>query len=145
LLAIAAHVGGGWLKLATEAADALSGGGSASEERAVELLSDIKAIFDAGTNEITTKALIAALCADEERPWAVYGKAGKPINAKQIAALLRSFPGPIISETVHGETDAKGYKHDRFKEAFAQYLTSAKDAPKGYHLGVWGFRNVLPS
>jgi hypothetical protein len=77
------------------------------------------------------------LCDDEERPWATYNK-GKPISAKQIGLLLRSFS--IISETLHpsGEKDAKGYKRDKFTEAFERYLIPAKDAPKALTPGSRG-------
>jgi hypothetical protein len=128
LLAIAEHVGGDWPKLVAEAAIALSGGEAASEERSVELLADIRATFDAsGLDEITTKALIAALCADEERPWATYNK-GKPISDRQVAKLLKQFP--ILSEDVYPprERHAKGYKQVRFLDAFERYLTPATPA-----------------
>jgi putative DNA primase/helicase len=123
LLAIAEHVGGDWPKLAAEAAIALSGGEAASEERSVELLADIKATFDAsGLDDITTKALIAALCADEERPWASYNK-GKPISDRQVAKLLKQFP--VLSEDIYPpeERHAKGYKKVRFLDTFERYLT----------------------
>jgi putative DNA primase/helicase len=128
LLAIAEHVGGDWPKLASDAAIALSGGEVVSEERSVELLVDIKATFDASSlDEITTKALLAALCADEERPWATYNK-GKPISDRQVAKLLKPFS--IVSEDVYppGERHAKGYKRDRFLDAFKRYLTPATSA-----------------
>jgi hypothetical protein len=68
LLAIAEHIGGDWPKLATAGAIALSGGDSTNEERSVELLSDIQAEFDARAKPaITTKTLIKALCADDEK------------------------------------------------------------------------------
>jgi Protein of unknown function (DUF3631) len=128
LLAIAEHVGGDWPKLAREAAIALSGGEAANEERSVELLADIKVIFEAdGGGELTTKALVAALCTDVERPWATWNK-GKPISDRQIAKLLKLFS--IMSEDVYppGERHAKGYKRARFLEAFERYLAPANHA-----------------
>jgi putative DNA primase/helicase len=122
LLAIAERVGGDWPKLADEAALALSGGAAAAEERSVELLADINIAFNAsGSDEVTTKALLAALCAAEERPWATYNK-GKPISDRQVAKLLKQFP--ILSEDVYppGERHAKGYKRARFLDAFERYL-----------------------
>src|SRR5262249_24015043 len=57
----------------------------------VELLRDIKAAFDAdGSAEISTKALITALSADEERPWATFAK-GKPVTDRQIARMLGKY------------------------------------------------------
>jgi putative DNA primase/helicase len=128
LLAIAEQVGGGWPKLAAEAAIAFSGGGAATEERSVELLADIKAIFGAsGEDEITTQALITALCADEERPWATWNK-GKSISDRQVAKLLKQFP--IVSEDVRppGQGHAKGYKKARFLDPFERYLSPTNHA-----------------
>jgi putative DNA primase/helicase len=125
LLAIAERAGGDWPKLTRQAATALSGGEAASEERSIELLADIKATFEtSGEDEVTTKALVTALCADEERPWATYNK-GKPISDRQVAKLLKQFR--ILSEDVYpsGEKHAKGYKRVRFLDAFERYLTSA--------------------
>jgi hypothetical protein len=133
LLAIAAHVGGDWTKLAGEAALALSNEeNTEQEERGVELLADIKKISDSGVSEILTKDLIASLCADEERPWATYNK-GKPISDRQVAKLLKPFV--VISETIYapvgsGKKDAKGYKLDKFKDAFGRYLTPEKSGRK---------------
>jgi hypothetical protein len=130
LLAIAEHVGGDWPKLTREAAIALSGGESASEERGIELLADIKAAFDASAKvAITTKSLISVLCVDEEKPWANYDK-GKPITDRQLAKLLKPFA--IISETVHphetAEAKARGYRRARFGDIFERYLNPPNDA-----------------
>jgi putative DNA primase/helicase len=128
LLAIAEHVGGDWPNLAAEAAIAFSGGGAATEERSVELLADIRSIFEAsGEDEITTKALVTALCADEERPWATWNK-GKSISDRQVAKLLKQFP--IVSEDVRppGQGHAKGYKRARFLDPFERYLSPTNHA-----------------
>jgi putative DNA primase/helicase len=91
------------------------------------LLAGIQAEFDACAKPaITTKTLIKALCADEERPWATYAN-GKPITDRQLAKLLKPFE--IISENVResetGEAQAKGYRRARFEDAFNRYLGSA--------------------
>jgi putative DNA primase/helicase len=124
LLAIAERVGGDRPRLATEAAIALSGDGGAAEEISVELLRGIEAEFNrTGSAALTTKTLIAALCADEEQPWATYNK-GKPISDRQVARLLRPFA--ILSNTVHqnetGVPQAKGYRRAWFADAFERYL-----------------------
>src|SRR5215831_10042403 len=100
LLAIADRAGGAWSERARTAALALSGGGAAGDDtQGVELLVDINRAFDAsGLAEIPTKALIAALCADTERPWAAYFK-GEGITDRQLAKLLKPFG--IVSTTVH--------------------------------------------
>jgi hypothetical protein len=59
-----------------------------------------------------------------KRPWATYDR-GKAITDRQLAKLLKPFE--IISETVHpnetGEPKAKGYRRERFEDAFSRYLT----------------------
>ena len=88
----------------------------------IELLADIKKVFD-GTqvDEITTKALITALCVDEERPWATFYK-GKPITDRQLARMLGHYR--IRSLDVHtiSGAHAKGYKRDRLKDVWERYL-----------------------
>ena len=126
LLVIAKQAGGEWLGRALYAAKVLS---SEHDQPSinVELLADIKAAFALrAKDELTTKALIAELCADQERPWATWNK-GKPISDRQVAKLLKSFA--IISDTVHppGESHAKGYKLARFEDAFARYLRSPSE------------------
>jgi hypothetical protein len=91
LFAIAERIGGEWPKLAREAAIGLSGDEGATEERGVEVLADIKVEFDKRSRPaITTKKLIAELCADEEKPWATYNR-GQRITDRQLAKLLKPF------------------------------------------------------
>jgi Protein of unknown function (DUF3631) len=88
----------------------------------IQLLEAIRQAFEeSGTVEVTTKALIGRLTADPERPWADL-KAGKAITPKQLGSTLRQYG--IVSETVHpqGEPHAKGYKLERFRDAFQRYL-----------------------
>jgi hypothetical protein len=90
----------------------------------IQLLSDIRLAFEQErTDQLTTKRLIAILKDDPERPWAEYNR-GQPITPKQLGAVLRDYG--ITSETVHplGEPHAKGYKLERFRDAFARYLGS---------------------
>ena len=123
LLTIASLAGDGWRKRAELAASALSSDSVATsgDGEGVELLHDTKATFDAtGQDVIFTKSLIARLAADEERPWAVYGRTGKPITDRKIAELLRPFG--IISGTVRiGDATAKGYKRTDFEEAWQRW------------------------
>jgi hypothetical protein len=122
LLAIAERAAGEWPEHARKAALALSGGAAGDDNQGVELLSDAKKAFDAGqAADMPTKALIAALVTDEERPWAAYSK-GEPITDRQLAKLLKPFG--IVSTTVHppGARHAKGYRRADFEDAWARYL-----------------------
>ena len=127
LLAIADLAGGEWARKARNAAKALSGEkAEADDDDGVELLHDIRAAFAATDHEaIFTKDMIAQLGADEERPWAAYGRTGKPISDRQIAKLLGPFG--IISGTVRIDgTTAKGYYRSAFVEAWNAYSKSEK-------------------
>jgi hypothetical protein len=87
----------------------------------IELQRDIRAVFDAdGSLEISTKALITALAADEERPWATFAK-GKPITDRQLAKMLGKYR--IKSDDVRPNgMHAKGYKRAQFEDVWARYL-----------------------
>jgi hypothetical protein len=131
LLAIAELAGDAWVLKARNAAKALSADkAEADDDDGVELLRDIRLAF-AGTDQdvIFTKALIALLVVDEERPWAAYGRTGKPISDRQIAKLLGPFG--IISGTVRidGAT-AKGYYRSAFNEAWGSYSKPEKASPQ---------------
>jgi putative DNA primase/helicase len=134
LLAVADLAGGEWPRKARDAAKALSGDEvAADDDDGVELLHDIRAAFSATDHDVIfTKTLIALLVADEERPWAAYGRSGKPISDRQIAKLLGPFG--IISGTVRidGAT-AKGYYRSAFEEAWGRYpkLEKASQQPEG--------------
>jgi hypothetical protein len=57
----------------------------------------------------------------EERPWSEWGRARKPIGARQVATLLKPFG--ILSKTTRvGETTPKGYELADFHETFSRYL-----------------------
>ncbi len=79
LLAIADVAGGNWPQLARASALKLSGAESDTLSVGVELLTDIQEIFDTKKIErIFSADLIAALCEDDEKPWATYNR-GKAI------------------------------------------------------------------
>ena len=122
LLAIADLAGGEWARKTRDAAKALSGDEvAADDDDGVELLHDIRAVFDATIHDVIfTKVMIEHLVAELERPWAAYGRARQPITDRQVAKLLRPFG--IISGTVRlHETTAKGYQRSTFSEAWSRY------------------------
>ncbi len=122
LLAIADLAGGEWAGKARDTAKALSGDEvAADDDDGVELLHDIRAVFDATIDDVIfTKLMIAHLVADSERQWAAYGRAHQPITDRQVAKLLSPFG--IISGTVQlGDATAKGYRRSAFAEAWSRY------------------------
>jgi hypothetical protein len=132
LLAAAELTGADWAEQARKAAIAMEGLQDLTDIE-IELLRDIKAAFDAdGSAEISTKALITALLADEERPWATFAK-GKPVTDRQIAKMLGKYR--IKSDDVRPNgVHAKGYQRVRFEDVWARYLpkTSPPAAQGGF-------------
>jgi putative DNA primase/helicase len=120
LLAAAELAGADCAERARKAATAMEGVQDLTDTE-IELLRDIKAVFDAdGSAEISTKALITALSADEERPWATFAK-GKPVTDRQIARMLGKYR--IKSDDVRPNgVHAKGYQRVRFEDVWARYL-----------------------
>ena len=125
LLAIAELAGGDWPKLAQTAATALSTDAE-SETIKTQLLADIRTAF--GTlDQITTKALIESLIADEGKPWGEFTNAGKPITGHAIARLLRDF-GIKPADIWFGDASARGYFRSAFKETWDLYLPDNGDS-----------------
>jgi putative DNA primase/helicase len=122
LLAMADLAGGHWPDTARKAAALLGAGGDTDESAATILLEDIRGIFATrGTDRISTKDLLSALVALEERPWADYRR-GHPINSRQLAGMLGRFG--VSSGTIRlldGSTP-KGYHLGAFGEVFTRYL-----------------------
>jgi putative DNA primase/helicase len=127
LLAIAEAAGGEWPGRARKAAADACGAETGEEGSRLELLlGDIRDIRDsAGDNlpmtEITSADLVARLVGLTTRPWAEYGRSGKPITQNGLARILK--PLGITSELL-GDGRLHGYRLEHFKEAFDRYLPS---------------------
>lgn len=94
----------------------------------VELLQDIKTMFDRSALEyLTSKTIVADLTADPEKRWAEWSR-GRPITEKGLAGLLREYR--IVSKAV-GPKDqrAKGYQKVDFADAWERYLPPKKEMP----------------
>ena len=121
LLAIADVAGGCWPELARKVAVAMMSGRESGDSIGVELLRDIKVLFDnCSDDQMSTSSLIAALVLLEERPWSDYRR-GHPINARQLAALLAAFS--IRSRNARLSTGVvKSYFRADFEDAWSRYL-----------------------
>ena len=124
LVAIADRVGGEWPRLARAAAVALSGERE-EEDRGVELLVNIRTIFETlGKDKIPTAGLLSELVALDESPWASYNYKAKGddrhLQARQLSSLLK--PYGIKPKTVReGAATPKGYVLADFSDAFSRY------------------------
>ena len=126
LLAIAEVAGGEWPKLAQTAATALSEDVEGDTIK-TQLLSDIRAAFG-NLEQITTKALVEMLIADQGKPWGAFGKAGKPITGHAVARLLKDFGIKPDDIWIEGAS-ARGYRCGAFKDVWDLYLPD-QEGPK---------------
>jgi hypothetical protein len=123
LFAIADAAGGDWPRKATEAARLLSGGGDEETSNRIQLLADLRDLFERNeTDRLSSAAIIENLAKMEERPWPEW-RNGKPMTTRQLAALLKPFD--IKPDTIRiGMETPKGYMLEWFADAFSRYLNS---------------------
>jgi hypothetical protein len=91
----------------------------------VELLADLRNLFDEEHDRLSSAEIVAALIARDDRPWSELGKARKPLTKAGLARLLRPFL--IVPRTIRLPDDKtpKGYVLDDLKDAFLRYLPNA--------------------
>ena len=122
LLAIADEAGGDWPEALRQAAiDIFTSQAAEDQNLGVQLLSDIRNIFD-GTDEdkISSAALLTKLKEIETSPWADWGK-GKGLTPNGLSRLLKPFG--ISPRTIRlGDSTPKGYLRESLVDAFERYL-----------------------
>ena len=77
-----------------------------------------------GDKHVKSENLVAKLVAREDRQWAEFGHARKPITPNRLASLLRGYkirPGTIRFGPGDKDT-AKGCKHSQLVDAFERDL-----------------------
>jgi hypothetical protein len=125
LLAIAEAAGGEWLQRIRAAALEIFASTAAEDASiGVQLLADIRTIFDDRTDDkITSEDMIAKLRDIESSPWADWDH-GKGLSKGKLARFLRKYD--VAPRTIRLEAVvAKGYLRDSFKDAWSRYLTTA--------------------
>jgi Protein of unknown function (DUF3631) len=126
LKAIATVAGGQWPGYIDQAAKAAQAQMGDEASKLEMLLGDIRAgAFPGNQTEIRSADLVQSLTELEGRPWAEFGRTGKPLTQNSLARLLKPLrirPGNI------GPVDSRvrGYKRAQFQDAFERYL-----APEG--------------
>jgi putative DNA primase/helicase len=94
-----------------------------------------------------TSEILAALAQRDDRPWPEY-RSGKPITARQLAALLRPL-GIMTNHTVRrGARTEKGYRLDWFDDSFARYLPTLQSVTRSQvadSVAFGDFRSVTRS
>ena len=96
------------------------------------LLTDIYKVF--GDREaITTHSLLSELHDLEGSSWAEFGQARQPINARNLARILREYEVPTNNTIrINGGEPTKGYRRDYFLDAWERYtphLLPADETP----------------
>lgn len=134
LWSIADEAGGEWPELARAAALALHLGQEDTDTMStgVLLLRHIRQAFDeAGTDRLSTSALLRSLVGNEEGPWGrfwgseVSHEESPRAAAADLARHLRPF-GPKPKTIRVGDETPRGYLRDDFAEAWARYLPPAE-------------------
>jgi hypothetical protein len=129
LLAIADAAGGDWPSVGRAAAVELSHVQAAGEESdGVQLLTDIRAIFDEATGDrMWSATIVERLNALEEAPWAGWHR-GDGFATRDLARLLRGFD--ITSTKVRiGAESKRGYYFADFEDAWSRYPTDTATPP----------------
>lgn len=127
MLAIASCAGDEWLSKAIAAALKLS---ETSSDKSVsagnELLSDIQSVFETKRiDKISTADLIAALCDDEEAPWATYNR-GRPLAPRQLVNQLVAYEIKPKRIRVNSYDQVRGFEISQFADSFMRYLSPPK-------------------
>ena len=118
MIAIADAAGGEWPKRARTAALIMSGEAS-KIDRGVDLLEDVRRVFDDGKPEwLGAEILVNRLVDLPETPWAEWRRGEKPITSRAVANMLAEFE--IKSKR---DMDLRKYYRADFETAWDSYLT----------------------
>lgn len=122
LLAIALEAGGDWPEAVRHAAIEIFRSQAAEDQNVgVQLLGDIRAVFETGTEDkISSADLIDKLKEIETSPWADWGK-GKGLTPNGLSRLLKPFEIRPRNIRTDGKVP-KGYLRESFEDAFCRYL-----------------------
>jgi hypothetical protein len=133
LLAIAELAGDQWTQKARESARLLSGSESEVDTSIrVLLLQDLRSLFEVssqfekGPDRLPSSFIVEALGKMDDRPWPEF-KNGRPITARQLASLLKSF-GIKPALRREGQEVTRGYLLADFEDAFSRYLDRSSDS-----------------
>jgi hypothetical protein len=108
----------------SEAAQALSApDGAAETSFAMRLLSDLRDVFGTA-DKLHGETVLDRLHGIDEAPWANYY--GRPLNARDLAALLRPF-GVSSADVKIGGVNKRGYYRASLHEAWTHYLPPAPE------------------
>ena len=134
LMSLAAVAGGEWPERARKAALALEDTNQVSEDMCVELLADIRSIFEEQKDPerqrtLFTSELMTALLSMTDRPWLDCGHNGRAMTERQMSELLKPFGIKTHKNVRRSTQQAKGFRAEEFAEAYARYLPGLGGVP----------------
>ena len=88
----------------------------------VLLLRDIRTVFtEAGTDRLSTEAILAALTGMDESPWG--DLRGKPLDARGLSRRLSKYDDQLSSQVIRiGSGTVRGYESGWFADLWQRYL-----------------------
>lgn len=120
LLAIADAAGGDWPRRARDTAVALTTGVERENESlGIQLLADIRLIFQDSAVCMPSAEIVPRLLQIEESPWG--NLKGRPLDARYLAFLLRPFGIHPQTFRIDDRTQ-KGYRKTDFQDTWNRYL-----------------------
>jgi hypothetical protein len=97
----------------------------------VQLLSDVKAIFDMdGGDRLPSVNLVQRLGAIEGGLWGEF-RDGHALTTHQLARLLRAYNVQVKTVRIDAQRTAKGYLRDDFSDAWRRYVRPLVQASDG--------------
>ncbi len=121
LVGIADLAGGPWPKRARDAAVTLAGLTTVDEPAGIDLLHDLRDVFnDRDTDRLSSEDVASALAIMQDRPWPGWRR-GKPITSYGVARLLRHF-GVQPRQVRFGTETRKGYLREDLEEAWTRFI-----------------------
>ena len=118
LLALSDALGGEWPTRARAAARSIAGV-DLEDTLSVQLLWDVQEVFT--EDVMSSAAIVAALVAMDDRPWATWSKQDKPLTTHGLARLLRQFHIVPAGSIRVGDKVQRSYRRATFEEAWARY------------------------
>src|SRR5258708_24138829 len=121
MVALADAAGGHWPSRARQAALALTADDDTDTSLGARLLADLRDVFG-DADALHTETIRDALHKISEAPWGDYF--GKPVNARDMAKLLRPYGVPSADVKLGG-INRKGYRREHLHDAWTRYLAPA--------------------
>jgi len=133
-LAIAETASPEWVERARRAAKILTRVDDDDESAGVQLLADLKALFENTEPRLPSATIVDHLAQLEDRPWPEWGRSRNPISTRAMARLLKPFEIRPRNIRARGRI-VKGYDANDFADAFSRFPSATPLQPQS-HAGL---------